>query len=357
MIKFVRSFSSRLSVDLAIDLGTANTLVYASGRGIVLNEPSVVALRRGGGNGSGAVLAIGAEAFGMLGRTPRDLQIVKPLRDGVIANYEVAEQMLKHFIIKALGESFFRPAVRRLVICVPHGATAVDRRAIEESARDAGAREVFVVEEPIVAAIGAGLPVHLPCGNMVVDIGGGTSEVAVLSMSSVVHARSVKAGGTRMDDAIVNYVRRNHGMSIGSSQAEVVKREVASAYPGEEIKEIKLHGRSLSRGLHSQFALNSNEVREALNDTLEEIVQAVQDVLAHTPPELGADISQRGLVLAGGGALLPRLDSLIRERAAVPTFLAEEPLTCVVRGCGHLVEMHGTIRHVSEFSGPGSAED
>lgn len=352
MNNFVRGFVERLAVDLAIDLGTANTLVYVCGRGIVLNEPSVVALRRSTNVGSDGVLAIGAEAFGMLGRTPRDLQIVKPLKDGVIANYEVAEQMLKHFIIKALGLGFFRPAVRRLVICVPHGATPVDRRAIEESARDAGAREVFVVDEPIVAAIGAGLPVHRPCGNMVVDIGGGTSEVAVLSMSSVVYARSVKAGGTRMDDAIVQYVRRNHGMSIGPSQAEVIKREVASAYPGEEIKEIKLHGRSLSRGLHSQFTLNSNEVRDALNDTLEEIVQAVLDVLAHTPPELGADISQRGLVLAGGGALLPKLDSLIRERAAVPAFVAEDPLTCVVRGCGHLVETQGTVRFAREITGP-----
>ena len=337
----------KVAVDLAIDLGTANTLVYVSGRGIILNEPSVVALRRSAGSAAGGVVAIGAEAFGMLGRTPRDLQIVKPLKDGVIANYEVAEQMLKHFIVRALGNSFFRPAVRRLVICVPHGATPVDRRAIEESARDAGAREVFVVDEPLVAAIGAGLPVHRPCGNMVVDIGGGTSEVAVLAMSSVVYARSVKAGGTRMDDAIVQYVRRNHGMSIGSSQAEVIKREVASAYPGEEIKEIKLHGRSLSRGLHSLFTLNSNEMRDALNDTLEEIVQAVLDVLANTPPELGADISQRGLVLAGGGALLPKLDALIRERAAVPAFVAEDPLTCVVRGCGHLVESHGTVGHVS----------
>jgi len=344
MNNFVRGFTSRLFVDLAVDLGTANTLVYVGGHGIVLNEPSVVALGRG--SGSEEVLAVGAEAFGMLGRTPRELQIVKPLKDGVIASYYVAERMLKHFIAKALGEGFFRPAVRRLVICIPHGATPVDRRAIEESARDAGAREVFVVEEPIVAAIGAGLPVHLPCGNMVVDIGGGTSEVAVLSMSSVVHAKSVKAGGTRMDDAIVNYVRRNHGMSIGSSQAEVIKRKVASAYPGEVINEIKLHGRSLSRGLHSQFLLNSNEVREALNDTLEEIVQAVQDVLSHTPPELGADISQRGLVLTGGGALLPKLDSLIRERAAVPAFVAEDPLTCVVRGCGHLLETHGTVRQM-----------
>ncbi|WP_446831306.1 rod shape-determining protein [Candidatus Foliamicus sp.] len=352
MNKFVRGFANRLAVGLAIDLGTANTLVYVSGRGIVLNEPSVVVLRRDAHSAAAGVLAIGKEAFGMLGRTPRDLKIIKPLKDGVIANYEVAEQMLKHFITKALGDNFFRPAVNRLVICVPHGATAVDRRAIEESAREAGAREVFVVDEPIVAAVGAGLPVHLPCGNMVVDIGGGTSEVAVLSMSSVVCARSVKSGGTRMDDAIVHYVRRNHGMSIGASQAEVIKREVASAYPGEEVREIKLHGRSLSRGLHSPFSLDSNEVRDALNDPLEEIVQAVLDVLANTPPELGADISQRGLVLAGGGALLPKLDYLIRERAAVPVFIAEDPLTCVVRGCGHLVEAPEAERTVADGKAP-----
>lgn len=344
MSSFLSDFIDRFAVDVAIDLGTANTLVHVCGRGIVLNEPSVVALRRGVGNSASEVLAIGAEAFGMLGRTPRELQIVKPLKDGVIANYEVAEQMLKHFVSKALGAGFFRPTVRRLVICVPHGATPVDRRAIEESSRDAGARDVFVVDEPLVAAIGAGLPVHRPSGNMIVDIGGGTSEVAVLSMSSVVYARSVKAGGTRMDDSIVQYVRRNHGMSIGSTQAEAIKREVGSAYPGEEVREVKLYGRSLSRGLHSQFALNSNEVRDALNDTLEEIVQAVLDVLAQTPPELGADISRRGLALAGGGALLPKLDWLIRERAAVPVFLAEDPLTCVVRGCGHLVETHDAVQ-------------
>ena len=315
MNKLVRGLFDRLAMDVAIDLGTGSTLVYACGRGVVLNEPSVVALRRRSRHLSEDVLAIGAEAFGMVGRTPRDLRIVKPLQDGVIANYEVAEQMLKYFMKKAMGEGIFQPTVRRLVICVPHGATLVDRRAIEESARDAGARQVFVVDEPIVAAIGAGLPIHEPRGNMVVDIGGGTSEVAVLSMSSIVEARSIKAGGTQMDAAIVQYVRQEHGMSIGSSQAEVIKREVGTAYPGDGVKEIKLYGRSLSRRLHSQFTLGSNEVCNALNDTLEEIVQAVRDVLAHTPPELGADISQRGLVLAGGGSLLPKLDVLIRERA------------------------------------------
>lgn len=338
MQKSVRDFVDRLAVDIAIDLGTANTLVYVRGRGIVLNEPSVVALRRRGGPAADSVVAIGAEAFGMLGRTPSDLEVVKPLTDGVIANFDTAEQMLKQFIGRALGTGFFRPALRRLVICVPHGATPVDRRAIEESAREGGAREVFLVDEPIAAAIGAGLPVHRPCGNMIVDIGGGTSEVAVLSMSSVVHARSVKAGGDRMNDAIVQHVRHKHGMSIGTSQAEEVKRAVASAYPGGAEKQFSLYGRSLARGLHSQLTLSSNEVRDALNDALEEIVQAVLNVLSHTPPELGADVSARGLALAGGGALLPGLDSLIRERAAVPVFLAEDPLTCVVRGCAHLVE-------------------
>ena len=338
IVNFVRNLANEVAIDLAVDLGTANTLVYAHGRGIVVNEPSVVALRRSDQSGGERVVAIGAEAFGMLGRTSRELEVVKPLRDGVIANYDVAEQMLRHFIGKAMGTGFFRPALRRLVVCVPHGATPVDRRAIEESAHEVGAREVYLVDEPIAAAIGAGLPVHRPCGNMIVDIGGGTSEIAVLSMSSVVYARSIKAGGDRMNDDIVQYVQRNQGILIGSSQAEDVKREVASAYPGEEDEQVSLYGRSISRGLHSQFTLNSNEVRDALRDTLEEIVMAVMDVLAHTPPELGADVSMRGLALAGGGALLPRLDTLIRERAAVPVFLADDPLTCVVRGCAHLVE-------------------
>ena len=337
MSRLVREFGDRLSADLAIDLGTANTLVHLRGRGIVINEPSVVALTRAGRVDVGNVLAIGAEAYGMLGRTPRDRKVVKPLKDGVIANYDVAEQLLKHFMRRALGEGFFRKAVRRLVICVPHGATPVDRRAIEESAREAGAREVYLVDEPLAAAIGAGLPVHRPCGNMIVDIGGGTSEVAVISMSSVVQARSIKAGGERMNDAIVQYVRRNRGILIGPSQAEEVKRKVASAYPSEALEQVSLYGRSLSTGLHSQFTLNNNEVRDALHEVLEEIVNAVIDVLAHTPAELGAEISLRGLVLAGGGAHLPKLDSLIRERAAVPVFLAEDPLTCVVRGCAHLL--------------------
>lgn len=345
----VRGLVDRLAVDIAIDLGTANTLVYVCGRGIVLNEPSVVALRRGAQPVSERVIAIGTEAFGMLGRTPRDLKIVQPLQDGVIAEYEVAEQMLKYFMTKAIGTAFLRPAVRRLVICIPHGATLVDRRAIEESAHDAGARQVFVVDEPIVAAIGAALPIHEPCGHMVVDIGGGTSEVAVLSMSSIVQASSIKAGGNRMDAAIVRYVRKKHAMSIGPSQAEEVKHHIASAVPGEELNHIDLYGRSLSHGVHSRFTLNSREVGNALNDIVEEIVQAVLDVLHHTPPELGADISQRGMVLTGGGSLLPRLDVLIRKRAQVPVYVAENPLTCVVRGCAHLVRPQGTAPDASPF--------
>lgn len=337
MSRFARKFGERLSADLAIDLGTANTLIHVRGQGIVINEPSVVALTGAGRGDFGSVLAIGAEAYGMLGRAPRDLKVVKPLEDGVVANFDVAEQLLKRFMAKAVGEGFFRKAVRRLVICVPHGATAVDRRAIEESAHQAGARDVYVVDEPLAAAFGAGLPVHRPCGNMIVDIGGGTAEVAVISMSSVVHARSIKAGGERMNDAIVQYVRRNRGIAIGSSQAEQVKRKVARACRSEDPEEISLNGRNLSSGMHSQFTLNNNEVRAALHDILEEIVNAVIDVLTHTPSELGADISLRGLVLAGGGALLPELDALIRHRTEVPVFLAEDPLTCVVRGCAHLL--------------------
>ena len=338
MSSLLRRFYDHLTTDLAIDLGTANTLVYVRGRGIVLNEPSVVAVRRANETGANSALAFGAEANGMLGRTPRDLKVIRPLRDGVIANFDIAEQLLRHLIVKAVGNGFFRPAMRRLVICVPHGATPVDRRAIEETARQAGAREIFMVDEPTAAAIGAGLPVHRPCGNMIVDIGGGTSEVAVISMSGVVQARSIKAGGDRMNEAIVQYVRRKHGMSIGASQAEEAKRTAASAYPGKEQAQIQLTGRSLASGLHSQFTLSSTEVHDALADILEEIVNAVIDVFTHTPPELGADISSRGLALAGGGALLPDLDVLIRERVAVPVFVAEDPLTCVVRGCAHLVE-------------------
>lgn len=339
MISLARRFADHLTTDLAIDLGTANTLVYVSGRGVVLNEPSLVAVRRGGGGDARSMVAFGAEANGMLGRTPRELRVVKPLEDGVIADFDIAEHLLRQFIRKGVGGGFFRPAIRRLVICVPHGATPVDRRAIEETAHQAGAREVFVVDEPIAAAIGAGLPVHRPCGNMIVDIGGGTSEVAVISMSGVVEARSIKAGGDRMNEAIVQYVRQNHGMSIGSSQAETAKCKVGSAHPGDEQVQIQMIGRSLASGLHSKFTLDSKEVHIALHDILEEIVNAVMEVFAHTPPELGADISTRGLALAGGGALLPKLDALIRERTAVPVFVAEDPLTCVVRGCAHLVEV------------------
>jgi rod shape-determining protein MreB len=325
------------SNDLSIDLGTANTLIYLRGHGIVLDEPSVVAIREEPG-GRKSVAAVGAEAKEMLGRTPGNITAIRPLKDGVIADFTVTEKMLQHFMRKAHGNQYFRPSPR-VLICVPYGSTQVERRAIKESAEGAGARKVFLVDEPMAAAIGAGLPVHEPRGSMVLDIGGGTSEVAVISLNGIVFAASEKVGGDSFDDAILNYVRRNYGILIGEATAERIKHEIGSAYPGDEVREISVRGRNLSEGVPRSFSLNSNEILEALQEPLQGIVRAVKKALEQTPPELGADVADLGIVMTGGGALLRDIDKLLMEETGLPVVIADDPMTCVARGGGRVLEL------------------
>ncbi|BAZ95207.1 MAG: rod shape-determining protein [Gammaproteobacteria bacterium] len=327
------------SEDLSIDLGTANTLIYVRGRGIVLNEPSVVAIRQDRGpGGPKSIAAVGIEAKRMLGRTPGNITAIRPLKDGVIADFTVTEKMLQHFIHKVHEGRFFRPSPR-VLICVPCGSTQVERRAIKESAAGAGAREVYLIEEPMAAAIGAGMPVDEASGSMVLDIGGGTSEVAVISLNGIVYSSSVRIGGDRFDEAIINYVRRNYGTLIGESTAERIKHEIGSAYPGNEVKELEVKGRNLAQGVPRSFTLNSNEILEALQEPLSGIVSAVKTALEQTPPELGADVAERGIVLTGGSALLRDLDRLLMEETGLPVVVADDPLTCVARGGGRALEM------------------
>ncbi|GAW85868.1 rod shape-determining protein MreB and related proteins [Bathymodiolus platifrons methanotrophic gill symbiont] len=326
------------SNDLSIDLGTANTLIYMPGQGIVLNEPSVVAIKEDRDRGSKMIAAVGADAKLMLGRTPGNITAIRPLKDGVIADFAVTERMLREFIKKVHDNKFFRPSPR-ILICVPCGSTQVERRAIRESAAMAGAREVYLIEEPMSAAIGAGLPVDEAHGSMVLDIGGGTSEVAIISLNGIVYSASVRIGGDRFDEAIINYVRRNYGTLIGEATAERIKHEVGTAYPGSEIMEIEVKGRNLAEGVPRGFTLNSNEILEALQEPLSGIVGAVKVALEQTPPELGADVATRGIVLTGGGALLKDIDRLIAEETGLPVYIADDPLTCVARGGGMVLEM------------------
>ena len=327
------------STDLSIDLGTANTLIYVRGIGIVLDEPSVVAIRQDRGpGGPKSLVAVGEEAKQMLGRTPGNITTIRPLKDGVIADFTVTEKMLQHFIHKAHDARFFKPSPR-VLICVPCGSTQVERRAIKESAAGAGAREVYLIEEPMAAAIGAGMPVDEARGSMVLDIGGGTSEVAVLSLNGIVYSASVRIGGDRFDEAIIGYVRRNYGTLIGEATAERIKMEIGSAFPGSEVREVDVKGRNLAEGVPRSFTLNSNEILEALQEPLSGIVGAVKTALEQTPPELGADVAERGIVLTGGGALLNDLDRLISEETGLPVVIAEEPLTCVARGGGRALEL------------------
>ncbi|HLF95891.1 MAG TPA: rod shape-determining protein [Methylococcaceae bacterium] len=333
-----RRLRGLFSNDLSIDLGTANTLIYMRGQGIVLNEPSVVAIREDSARGTKTIAAVGAEAKMMLGRTPGNITAIRPLKDGVIADFTVTEKMLQYFIHKVHETRLFRPSPR-VLICVPCGSTQVERRAIRESAAGAGAREVYLIEEPMAAAVGAGLPVDAACGSMVLDIGGGTSEVAVISLNGVVYAESVRVGGDRLDEAIINYVRRNYGTLIGETTAERIKKEIGTAYPGNELKEIEVKGRNVAEGVPRSFVLNSNEILEALHEPLTGIVGAVRMALERTPPELGADVAERGIFLTGGGALLRDLDRLISEETGLPVHVAEDPLTCVARGGGRVLEM------------------
>ena len=335
MFGFLRGF---FSTDLAIDLGTANTLIYVRGKGIVLDEPSVVAIRQEGGpNGKKMILDVGLAAKQMLGRTPGNITAIRPMKDGEIADFTVTEQMLKQFIKRVHKSSMLAPSPR-IIICVPCGSTQVERRAIKESALGAGARQVYLIEEPMAAAIGAGLPVAEPTGSMVVDIGGGTTEVGVISLGGIVYASSVRVGGDKFDEAIINYIRRNYGMLIGEATAEQIKKEIGSAFPGSEVKEMEVKGRNLAEGIPRSFTISSNEILEALTDPLNSIVGAVKQALEQTPPELGADIAEKGMVLTGGGALLRDLDRLLVEETGLPVIVADDPLTCVVRGSGRALE-------------------
>ncbi|MEE4298383.1 MAG: rod shape-determining protein [Pseudomonadales bacterium] len=333
----LKKFRGLFSRDLSIDLGTANTLIYVKDEGIVLNEPSVVAIRQH--NNQKSVAAVGVDAKRMLGRTPGNITAIRPLKDGVIADFQVCEKMLKHFIDKVhQGNRFMRPSPR-VLICVPGKATAVERRAIRESALSAGASEVYLIEEPMAAAVGAGLPVHEARGTMVVDIGGGTTEIAVISLNGIVYSESVRVGGDRFDEAIVAYVRRTQGSLIGDATAERIKQEIGTAYPGKEVREIDVRGRNLAEGVPRSFTLTSSEVLEALQEPLAMIVQSVKSALEQTPPELASDIAESGIVLTGGGALLRDLDLLLAEETGLPVLVAEEPLTCVARGGGRAMEL------------------
>ena len=334
-----------MSADMAIDLGTANTLVYVKGRGIVLAEPSVVAIAEV--RGRKQVLAVGEEAKLMLGRTPGNIQAIRPLRDGVIADFEVAEEMIKHFIRKVHNRRGF--ASPMIIVCVPSGSTAVERRAIQESAESAGARKVYLIEEPMAAAIGAGLPVTEPSGSMIVDIGGGTTEVAVISLGGIVYARSVRVGGDKMDEAIINYIRRAHNLLIGESSAERIKIDIGSAALPEEggegpLREVK--GRDLMNGVPREVMVSQRQMAEALAEPVGQIVEAVKVALENTPPELSADIVDKGIMLTGGGALVYRLDQVLRDATGLPVIIAENPLQCVALGTGRALEEYKRLRNV-----------
>ncbi|MFL2840532.1 MAG: rod shape-determining protein, partial [Pseudohongiellaceae bacterium] len=326
MLKKLRGMFSN---DLSIDLGTANTLIYVRDQGVVLDEPSVVSIRIH--NGQKTVTAVGADAKRMLGRTPGNISAIRPLKDGVIADFQVTEKMLQHFIHKVHENSFIRPSPRVLV-CVPCKSTQVERRAIRESVMSAGAREVRLIEEPMAAAIGSGLPVDQASGSMVVDIGGGTTEIAIISLNGVVYSESVRIGGDRFDEAITNHVRRNYGSLIGDATAERIKKEIGCAFPNTEFREIDVRGRNLAEGVPRSFTLNGDEIVEALQEPLTAIVQAVKSALEQSPPELASDIAETGMVLTGGGALLRDMDKLLSEETGLPIIIADDPLTCVARG-------------------------
>lgn len=335
MFGFIKKYFSN---DLAIDLGTANTLIYARGKGIVLDEPSVVAIRTDAATaGKRTITAVGREARQMLGKVPGNMQALRPLKDGVIADLSITEKMLKEFVRMAHPGGVLAPNPR-VLICVPSGSTQVERRALRDSAIGAGAAEVHLIEEPVAAAIGAGLPVSEATGSMVVDIGGGTTEVGIISLGGIVHATSLRIGGDRFDEAISAYIRRHYGMLIGEATAEQIKTEIGSAFPEPEIRTMDVKGRSLSEGVPRTFRINANEVREAITPPMNQIIQAIKTALEDCSPEIAADIGERGIMLTGGGALLPGLDRLLAEETGLPTLVSDEPLTCVVRGCGLALE-------------------
>ncbi|MBL6696697.1 MAG: rod shape-determining protein [Proteobacteria bacterium] len=341
MLKRLRGM---FSTDLSIDLGTANTLIYVKDRGIILDEPSVVAIRMH--NGQKSIEAVGKEAKRMLGRTPGNIQAIRPLKDGVIADFQVTEKMLQHFIAKVHESKFIRPSPR-VLICVPCTSTQVERRAIRESALSAGAREVKLIEEPMAAAIGAGLQVEEASGCMVVDIGGGTTEIAIISLNGVVYRDSIRIGGDRFDESIVSYVRRKYGSLIGDSTAERIKQEVGCGYKSDELKEIDVRGRHLAEGVPRSFTLTNDEILTALEEPLDAMMRSIKLALEQSPPELAADIAESGIVLTGGGALLTDLDKRISNETGLPVYIAEDPLTCVARGGGKALELMD--RHVLDL--------
>jgi rod shape-determining protein MreB len=333
------------SNDLAIDLGTANTLVYVKGEGIVCNEPSVVAVQKDP-RGGRRVLAVGAEAKKMVGRTPGNIVAIRPLKDGVIADFEITEAMLRAFIRKSHNnrKTFVYP---RIIICVPFGITEVEKRAVRESAESAGAREVYLIEEPMAAAIGAGLPITEPTGNLIVDIGGGTTEVAVISLSGVVFSKSVRVGGDKMDEAIIQYIKRKYNLLVGERTAELIKITIGSAYPGNDIQTMEIKGRDLVAGVPKTVEISDEEIRDSLLEPINQIVEAVRIGLERTPPELASDIIDRGIVLAGGGSLLRNLDVLLREETGLPVMLADDPLTAVVMGAGKVLDELSLLKDVT----------
>ena len=332
------------SNDLAIDLGTANTLIYVKGKGIVSNEPSVVAVQQNGREAR-KVVAVGTEAKAMCGRTPVGITAVRPMKDGVIADFEVTEEMLRYFIQKAHNRrALVRP---RVIVCVPFGITEVEKRAVRESTESAGAREVFLVEEPMAAAIGAGLPVTEACGSMIVDIGGGTTEVAVISLKGIVYSESIRVGGDKMDEAVVNYIRRSYNLAIGERTAEQIKISLGTALPTGEDRRVEITGRDLVGGLPKTIEISEEEVREALAEPLKQIVEVVRLVLERTPAELASDIVDRGVTLAGGGALLRNLDVLLHQATGLPVVLADDPLTAVVVGSGRILDRLDLFKDVT----------
>lgn len=332
------------SNDLAIDLGTANTLIYVKGQGVVCNEPSVVAVQNDGPGGRRRVVAVGAEAKSMLGRTPESITAIRPMKDGVIADFEITEEMLRRLIRKVHNRrALVRP---RIIICVPHGITEVEKRAVRESAESAGAREVYLIEEPMAAAIGAGLPITEACGSMILDIGGGTAEIAVISLKGIVYSRSVRVGGDKMDEAIANYVKRRHNMLIGERTAEQIKIAVGSALPSGENLTVEVRGRDLVQGVPKSVVIAEEEIRDALLEPVNQIVEVVRIALEKTPPELSSDIVDRGITLTGGGALLRNLDRLISRETGLPVVLVDDPIAAVVVGSGAVLDQLDQLKDV-----------
>jgi rod shape-determining protein MreB len=327
--------------DLGIDLGTANTLVHVRGKGIVIREPSVVAIR----SDTKQVLAVGEEAKRMIGRTPGNIVAIRPMKDGVIADFDVTQEMLKYFIRKAIKKTF--PIHPRVVVCVPSGVTEVEKRAVEEATRQAGAREAYLVEEPMAAAIGAGLPVHEPTGSMIVDIGGGTCEVAIISLGGIVTSKSIRVGGNKLDDAIISYIKKEYNLMIGERTAEEIKIAIGSAFPTEKEDAMDVRGRDLVTGLPKTLRITSSEIMEALRESVNSIIEAIKLTLEKTPPELASDIMDKGIMLTGGGALLNGLDKLVRQETGMPVRIADEPLDCVALGAGRIVEEIETLKKVA----------